>query len=67
MTKKPEIDLEAIRRTPARTLLNMPHEQLDRFIEEAERASVDAAIVLNWLVSIKTEKSINERKGGQDD
>lgn len=70
MPNERRIDLEAIRRTPVRKLLELSNEQLDRYIEKAERTSVDAAIVLNWLESIKREKKISEigkAEGGQND
>ncbi|MCH6256804.1 hypothetical protein MLD52_09620 [Puniceicoccaceae bacterium K14] len=67
MPNEPKINLEVVRRTSVQTLTKLPHEQLDRYIRAAERDSVDAAIVLNWLVAIKTKKTIKERKGGSDD
>lgn len=60
MTDETKIDYESIEDTPADKLLELSHEALDGFIDQAREIRVNATLTYNWLTAIKFEKSVRE-------
>lgn len=60
MDENLELSIRQIKGMPAKDLIKLSHEELEYYILLAEQASIDAAIVLNWLTYVKNEKAIAE-------
>jgi len=72
MNEELERDLKQIEGLPARDLLRLSHEELERLIQQAKDIRRRASLTANWLASIKFEKSLREGgsevfEGGADD
>ncbi len=66
MTGKKGMNYSAIKSATAKELMELSHQELDSFIEQAKTVSSNASMIVTWLTAVKLEKSIREsrRDGG---
>lgn len=68
MTEKRGMSYSEIKGATAKELIDLSHQELDSFIEQAKTISSNASMIVTWLTAIKFEKSLREngRDGGSE-